>query len=32
MTYQNMQKKWQIVPARTKRCQTMCAYGSDYQR
>ena len=25
-----MQKKWQIVPASTKRCHTMCAYGSDF--
>ena len=24
MTCQRKQKKWQIVPARTKRCQTMC--------
>ena len=32
MTCQRMQKKWQIVPARTKRCHTMCAYGRDFQR
>jgi len=24
MTYQRTQKKWQIVPASTKRCHTMC--------
>ena len=24
MTCQRMQKKWQMVPASTKRCQTMC--------
>ena len=24
MTCQRMQKKWQMVPARTNRCQTMC--------
>ena len=25
ITYQKTQKKWQMVPASTKRCQTMCA-------
>ena len=32
MAYQNTQKKWQMVPARTKICHTMCEYGSDFQR
>ena len=32
ITYHSTQKKWHIVPARTKRCHTMCAYGSDFHR
>jgi len=32
ITCQKMQKKWQIVPARTNRCHTMWEYGSDFHR
>ena len=32
ITYQRMQKKWQTVPASTKRCQIMCENSIDFQR